>query len=97
MALLPDSALDVLAHVLREDPDPEIRALAADALAVSGSYAAVRGLLSTLDSDDPDVLLQTLEALEFAGDESIAGEIEPLLDHADPRVRAAARETLDFL
>jgi hypothetical protein len=89
--------LDVLSHVMQNDPDPEIRALAADILASSGTYGAVRSIISALDSKDPSVLVLAIEALELAGDDSVVPELEPLFDHPDSAVRDAAREAADFL
>ncbi|MGI9589802.1 MAG: HEAT repeat domain-containing protein [Myxococcota bacterium] len=89
--------LDALAHVLHNDPDPEIRSLAAETLATADSYGAVRTLVAALEEEDPDVLLEVIEALEFAGDETITGELEPLLEHRDRRVRTAAQEAIEFL
>ena len=89
--------LDVLAHVVENDPDPELRSLAADTLATAGNYGSVRSIIGLLDSDDPDVLLLAIEALEFAGDESVAFELDRLLDHPDPAVREAAEDARDFL
>jgi hypothetical protein len=89
--------LDVLSYVMENDPEPEIRAVAADALVSSGSYGAVRSLIAALDSKDPAVLLLAVEALEFAGDDSVVPDLERLFDHPDSAVSTAAREAADFL
>jgi hypothetical protein len=83
--------------VLEEDPDPAVRATAAERLGEDGSFAAVRSLIASLADPDTAVVLEAIAALEYAGDESVAVELLHLLDHEDPRVREAADEALDSL
>jgi hypothetical protein len=79
--------LEVLLDYLAADPDPQVRAAAAEQLGDSDAYSAVRGLVAALDDPDARVVLAAVEAIDMLWDESLAPELRPLLDHPDPEVR----------
>jgi len=89
--------IEKLGEVVASDPDPRVRAAAAERLGEDESLAAVQHLLDALRDPDPLVIIAALDALAFAGDESIVAELEFLLDHPDPEVRATAWEVIQFL
>jgi HEAT repeat protein len=90
-------ALDRLADLLLNDPDPRVRAASAANLESADSYGAVEALVVALDDPDPDFVLEVIASLEFAGDASNTWHLEPLLEHPDPRVREAAADAIEFL
>lgn len=77
---------------LLSDPDVVVRGLAADALGVFGSKAAVAGLAALAVTDaDEDVRVAAINALGEIGDPGGKAAIAKGLDDAAPRVRDAAR------
>lgn len=81
---------------LANDPDPAVRAAAAESLA-GADVGAVRPLLAALSDRDPRVAVAALESLEMVGDESIVPDLAPALEHPDPAVRERAKEAEEFL
>lgn len=94
---LDQAGVERLGALIETDPDPRVRAAAAERLGDDESIAALQQLLRALHDRDSQVILAALDALEFAGDESVAGEIGFLRDHPDPAVREAAENAIDFL
>jgi HEAT repeat protein len=79
-----------------DDPDPDVRALACDALARAGSTAAIGRLFDTLEDDDPKVAQAAVTAIQALGH----ADTEPLAleaaRSATPRVRRAALRMLGY-
>lgn len=86
-----------LRTILLEDPHPDVRAEAAEQLALSSSRLAVGALREALADPDPRVVVTVIESMEFAGDRRDVPVMEALLDHPDPEVRLYAREAIAFL
>ena len=96
LGLDPDG-IENLAELIASDPDPEVRAAAAERLGDADSYASVQKLLAALHDPDPLVIRAAIDALSFSDDESIATELEFLLDHPDPEVQEDAEDAIWFL
>jgi len=95
-----DPAGDAAAHVVelaKSDPDPRVRAVAAERLGDADTYQATTVLLDCLADPSPQVVIAALEALEFSGDSSLVPRIEPLANSPNPAVREAANATLESL
>jgi len=86
-----------LLQVLRDDPDPEVRGLAARQLGYAESPEATAGLVSALGDPAPGVVIEVIGALELIDDSSVIGSLEKLAQHRDPGVREAAAEAIDYL
>jgi HEAT repeat protein len=86
-----------LLQVLRDDPDPGVRGLAARQLAYAESPEATSGLVSALEDPAPEVVIEAIGALELIDDSSVIGSLEKLAQHRDPGVREAAAEAIDYL
>jgi len=89
-------ARDRIGALAQEDPNPRVRAAAAEMLGDDGTFQAVAELIGMLDDREPAVLVATLEALDRSGDESIEPYIKPLSDHPNSQVREMANEMLEF-
>ena len=89
--------LQALLEVLSDDPDPEVRGLAARQLGYAGSPEATAGLVSALDDPAPEVVIEAVDALQMIDDSTVIGSLEKLLQHPDAEVRAAAEDGIDFL
>lgn len=85
-----------VAERLAKDPDPGVRAAAAETLAEAGA-GSVPALLQALDDGDPRVVVAAIDALEQVGDASLVPQLRPLLQHRDPETRARAAEAIQFL
>jgi hypothetical protein len=81
---------------LTNDPDPAVRAAAAESLG-DADVGAVPPLLGALDDAEPRVVLAALESLEMLGDASTVPELTPFLDHPDAAVRERVAEVIEFL
>jgi hypothetical protein len=81
---------------LTNDPDPEVRAAAAETLG-DADVGAVPALVSALGDSDTRVVLAALESLELLGDASTVAELAPALQHPDAAVRERAAEVSEFL
>lgn len=86
-----------LVAFLAEDPDPRVRAEAAEQLAFSDSFAGVASLIRALGDPDATVVSASIAALTFAGDASVVPQLEPLLEHRDPSVRETAARAIESL
>ena len=86
-----------LLQVLRDDPDPEVRGLAARQLGYAELPEATAGLVSALEDPAPEVVIEAIGALELIDDSSVIGSLEKLAQHRDPGVREAAAEAIDYL
>ena len=96
LGLDPDG-IESLVEVIESDPDPEVRAAAAERLGDIDSHASVQQLLGALHDPDSLVIRAAIDALSFSDDESIATEMEFLLDYPDPDVQKDAEEAIWFL
>ena len=90
------AGFEAVVERLANDPDPSVRAAAAETLA-DGDVGAVRPLLDALVDPDAGVVLAVLESLEQLGDASIVPDLAPALEHPDAEVRERAAEVGEFL
>ena len=90
------SGYEAVIERLANDPDPTVRAAAADSLS-GADVGAVRPLVAALADPDTRVVLAALDSLEMIGDASILPDLAPALDHPDPAVRERAQEVTGFL
>ncbi len=81
---------------LANDPDPLVRAAAAESLG-DADVGAVSPLIRALEDPDNRVVLGALEALELLGDSSTIPKLRPALEHPDREVRERALEVQEFL
>jgi hypothetical protein len=81
---------------LANDPDPVVRATAAESLG-DADVGAVPALVGALGDSDARVVLAALESLELLGDASTVAELAPALQHTDAAVRDRAAEVAEFL
>jgi hypothetical protein len=81
---------------LANDPDPVVRATAAESLG-DADVGAVPALVGALGDSDARVVLAALESLELLGDASTVAELGPALQHSDAAVRERAAEVAEFL
>ena len=97
LALEPEGEqLATLENILKNDPDPRVRAAATASLENSEDFAAIRSLVDALHDQDPEVVVEVIDSLEFAADASIVPDLEPLLAHDDARVRQRAADAIEF-
>ena len=89
--------LEALIEVLSEDPDPEVRGLAARQLGSAESPEATAALVSALDDPAPEVVIEAIDALSMIDDSSVIGSLEKLRQHPDAEVREAAGDCIEFL
>lgn len=89
--------LDTLLDTLASDPDPAVRAAAADMLAETERSEAIDGLLQALEDPSPEVVVQALETLALVGTQDILPAIKPLLDSDNDEIREAAEDTDYFV
>jgi len=82
-----------LADLVLSDPNPNVRAAAAKAVAALGYRDGIPALVAAL-GDEEWVRFSALEALGAMGAAEAAGEVEKLLGDPSPAVRCAAAETL---
>ena len=85
--------IDAIVHLLRNDPNPNVRVSAAKALGILRYSDAITQLISAL-KDDEWVCFAALEALALLNDKTSTGPIALLLDSPSSAVRIAAIETL---
>lgn len=85
LATLKDPGLEgQLAAVLADDSDPDIRALAAEALGGTGGEQATAALRQALDDPHPVVQAAAVEALAAAGDHEVGFELLGRVESAAP-------------
>jgi hypothetical protein len=89
--------IPLLSNLVAADPNPAVRAAAAETLGEAGEFsAAVGALVSALDDPDPAVVIAAIEALEWVGEASIVPEIQFLLEHPHPEVRERTVEAIEW-
>ncbi len=84
-----DRPVDRVATVLTEDPDPDVRALAARALRVWNATQAIPSLRKALDDEADTVQQEAVKTLVALGDDGIADEIRHRLSETPPDQRAS--------
>lgn len=89
--------LALIADRLARDPDPRVRAVAAEQLEFADTLAAVDALVLALSDPDREVVLAAIDALELTDDRTVVRELELLLDHPDEEIREAARDAREFI
>ena len=89
--------LQVLLEALSDDPDPEVRGVAARQLGYAESPEATAGLVSALDDPAPEVVIEAIDGLEMIDDSTVIGSLEKLAQHPDAEVREAAEDGIDYL
>jgi HEAT repeat protein len=90
-------AIGVLATAALNDPDAEVRQIAASALGRVQSPDRVEPLLKALHDKEPDVVRSALLGLRRVNDERVLDALIPLLRHHDFTVRTSAAQAIDTL
>nr|WP_275336338.1 HEAT repeat domain-containing protein [Nodosilinea sp. TSF1-S3]MDF0368776.1 HEAT repeat domain-containing protein [Nodosilinea sp. TSF1-S3] len=67
--------LDTIAHALSSDPNPEVRAKAAESLGKLGDQAVTPVLLAALSDSNLVVQCSVIQALGHLGDESAVPQL----------------------
>jgi len=95
LALAPEGAdLDELIRALRFDTDPEVRAVAAVALAYTDDPRSVDALIAATADADPGVVVAAIETLAWSEDRQARATLESLAGSEEPRIAAAAARAL---
>lgn len=90
-----DSVVKLLAHVVRNDPDPTVRSAAARSLGNSVHPGAIEPLVDALDDDNRFVRMDATVALtDKSGDNVKRALLVRLSRDEEPQVRAAAARAL---
>ncbi len=82
---------------LTRDPDPRVRAAAAENLEDADTLAGVDALVRALSDPDKQVVLAAIDALEFTEDYTVVENLLPLLNHPDPEIREVTRDAICFI
>lgn len=93
----PEAGYPRAVDLLRNDPDPAVRAAALDRVFQSNAAASLPELVRATRDSDPQVVIEALDYLDFEGDASLLPELEHLREHPDPQVREKYAETSDLL
>jgi HEAT repeat protein len=86
-----------LGRAVLNDPDPEVRQIAASALGRIQAPERLEPLLKALQDKDPDVLRSVILALRRVNDERVIDELVRLLQHRDFIVRTTAAQGIDSI
>lgn len=89
--------LPLIVDRLARDPDPKVRAAAAEKLEFADTLAGVDALVRALSDPDKQVVLAAIDALEFTEDYTVTQDLATLLDHPDEEIREAAEDAIDFI
>ncbi len=89
--------LALITDRLARDPDPRVRAAAAEQLEFADNLAAVDALVLALGDPDRNVVLAAIDALELTEDATVVEDLALLLEHPDPEIREAAQEAIPFI
>jgi HEAT repeat protein len=88
----------VILDTLALDPDPEVRAAAAQRLASTRSFEAITGLLDAIYDPVPEVALEAIDALTAIKDRSVILSMKSALDHRlEPTVQQALQRGIQSL
>ena len=91
------NVVDPLIEAVKHDPDPGVKAAAAEALSLVGDSRAVDALLAFFDTTDTAIRNSVVRALVRIADAKTAGGVAKYLRHMDQRVRVLAAHTLGQL
>jgi len=86
-----------LIEAVKHDPEPAVKAAAAEALSFVGDSRAVDALLSFFDTADVAIRNSVVRALVRIADEKAVSGVASYLKHIDQRVRVLAAHTLGQL
>jgi hypothetical protein len=89
--------LALITDRLTRDPDPRVRAVAAEKLEFADTLAGVDALIRALHDPDKQVVLAAIDALELTEDYTVTQDLARLLDHPDEEIREAAEDAIDFI
>jgi len=90
-------ALEALEWALLNDPDKEVRQIAASALGRINDSRRVDPLLKVLQDKDSDVVCSAILALRRSTEERVIQKMISLLRHEDFGVRASAAQMIDTI
>jgi HEAT repeat protein len=90
-------ALEALEWALLNDPDKEVRQIAASALGRINDSRRVDPLLKVLQDKDSDVVCSAILALRRSTEERVIQKMISLLRHEDFGVRAGAAQMIDTI
>ncbi len=88
-------ALNALAAATLNDPDAEVRRIAAAALGRSDHPARYESLLKALGDKDPEVIQAAMVGLKRVADERVINALVRLLRHQNFNVRVGAAQAID--
>lgn len=89
--------ISVLAEIVANDPDAQVRMVAINQLYFVQSYAAIQIALTALQDPDPRVVIAALNLIEAWYDQSLLPNIELLRQHSSAEVRMRATEIIALL
>ncbi len=89
--------LSLIVDRLARDPDPRVRAVAAEKLEFADTLAGVDALIRALSDPDKQVVLAAIDALELTEDYTVTQDLARLLEHPDDEIREAAADAIDFI
>lgn len=93
-ALRDPSAMELLEHIMTDDPEPDLRLKAVALLRNGGSSASLPTLVKGLKDVDKTVRVASLIAIGDIGDPASAPWVTEALKDYEPEVRVAALQTL---
>ncbi len=86
--------LDTITNALASDPNPEVRAKAAESLGKLGEVAVTPLLLNALSDSNPTVQCSVIQALGQLGDESAVPKLLEVLETGTIATRQTAAAAL---
>ena len=89
---------DASAPLLARDPDPRVRAAAAETLSdADGSPMALKARMAALRDNHPDIVIAAIDSFEWSGDSTVAAEFTFLLNDPRPDVKERAADAIEWL
>ena len=89
--------LDTIAHALTSDPNPEVRAKAAESLGKLGDAAVTPLLMAALADSNPSVQCSVIQALGHIGDKAAIPKLLQVIENGDTTAHQAAATVLDHI
>jgi HEAT repeat protein len=89
--------LDTITHALTSDPNPEVRAKAAESLGKLGEAIVTPLLLNALSDSNQTVQCSIIQALGQLGDESAVPKLLEVLETGTMATRQTAAEALGLI